>query len=207
MIEQMEQAQIVAIEREHLGRDLHDGAIQRVYAAGLLAESLRKKTDGAVGDGLDRLMLTLNEAIIDLRHFLSDLRAPEAAADLTVVLSAVIDEARRATDADIQWQPAALMALPPDRVTHIASFMREALSNAVRHSQANVIEVQARRADDHLSVTVHDNGRGLDPDARAGYGLRNMRDRARLLGGELTIDSVRGKGTTISLSVPLEREG
>ncbi|CAG0937672.1 Sensor histidine kinase LiaS [Thermoflexales bacterium] len=207
MIEQMEQAQIVAIEREHIGRDLHDGAIQRVYAAGLLAESLRKKTDGVVGDGLDRLLLTLNEAITDLRHFLSDLRAPEAAADLAVVLSAVIDEAGRATDADIRWQPAALVALPPDRITHIASFTREALSNAVRHSQANVIEVQAHCADAHLSFTIHDNGRGLDPDARAGYGLRNMRDRARLLGGELTIDSVRGKGTTISLSVPLEREG
>jgi signal transduction histidine kinase len=150
-------------------------------------------------------MLTLNEAITDLRHFLSALRAPEDTADLTIVLSVVIAEARRATDADIRWQPVALVALPPDRVTHIASFTREALSNAVRHSQANVIEVQARCAANQLSVTIHDNGRGLEPDARAGYGLRNMRDRARLLGGELSIDSGRGKGTTISLNVPLEQ--
>jgi signal transduction histidine kinase len=207
MIEQMEQAQIVAIEREHIGRDLHDGAIQRVYAAGLLAESLRKKTDGAVGDGLDRLMLTLNEAIADLRHFLSDLRSPDATTDLASVLSAIVDEARRASGVDIRWEHAALIALPPDRVTHLASFTREALSNAVRHSQASVIEVQARCVDHHLSVAVHDNGHGLDPDARAGYGLRNMRDRARLLGGELAIDSARGKGTTMTLSMPLEREG
>ena len=94
MIEQMEQAQIAAIEREHIGRDLHDGAIQRVYAAGLLAESLRKKTDGALGDGLDRLMLTLNDAIAELRRFLSDLRAPDAATDVASVLSSIVDEAR-----------------------------------------------------------------------------------------------------------------
>ena len=206
MIEHMEQAQIVAIEREHIGRDLHDGAIQRVYAAGLLAESLRKKTDGAIGDGLDRLMLTLNEAIAELRHFLSDLRAPDAASDLATVLSAIVDEARQASGADIRWEHAALLVLPPDRVTHIASFTREALSNAVRHSQASVIEVQARCDDHVLSVAVHDNGHGLESDARAGYGLRNMRDRARLLGGELVIDSTRSKGTTITLRVPVEHD-
>ncbi|HSD85695.1 MAG TPA: histidine kinase dimerization/phosphoacceptor domain-containing protein, partial [Anaerolineae bacterium] len=74
LIEHMEQAQVVAIERERIGRDLHDGAIQRVYAAGLMAESLRKKADGLMADGLDRLMSTLNETIADLRHFMSELR-------------------------------------------------------------------------------------------------------------------------------------
>lgn len=58
LIEQMKQAQIVAIECERIGRDLHDGALQRVYAAGLLATSLRKKADGPQADGLDRLMTT-----------------------------------------------------------------------------------------------------------------------------------------------------
>ena len=204
MIEQMEQAQVIAIERERIGRDLHDGATQRVYAAGLLAESLRKKTDGALGEGLDRLMLTLNEAIAELRHFLSDLRAPDATADLSAVLSAIVDEARRASGADIRWQPASLVPLPPDRVTHLAAFTREALSNAVRHSQARAIDVQAQCTDNRLSVTVHDDGRGVEPDARAGYGLRNMRDRARLLNGEMAFDSTPGKGTTVTLSILLD---
>ena len=51
---------------------------------------------------------------------------------------------------------------------------------------------------------MHDNGRGMEPDARAGYGLRNMLDRARLLNGEMAFDSTPGKGTTVTLSIPLD---
>jgi signal transduction histidine kinase len=206
LIEQMEEAQVVAIERERIGRDLHDGAIQRVYAAGLLAESLRKKTDGPVADGLDRLMMTLNDAIADLRHFLSDLNSRDSTTDLNAVVTSLVDEARHASGAEVRWTPVTLSGLPPDRVTHLAAFAREALSNAVRHSQARVIEVKAIGADNHLQLIIRDDGRGFKPDALRGYGLRNMRDRARLLGGEVTIDSKPGKGTGVTLDIPLERD-
>ena len=205
LIEQMEEAQAAAIERERIGRDLHDGAIQRVYAAGLLAESLRKKADGAQADGLDRLMQTLNEAIADLRHYLSDLRTDHAA-DLSAVLHVVVQEAQRASSAQIHCSIDPLPTLPPDRLTHVASFAREAISNAVRHSQAHVIDLSAHSRNNHLMLIVHDDGRGFKLDVPRGYGLRNMRDRARLLGGEVTFDSTPGKGTTITLSVPVERE-
>ncbi len=206
LIERMEQAQIVAIERERIGRDLHDGALQRVYAAGLLATSLRKKADGPLGDGLDRLMSTLNEAIADLRHYMTDLRANGATSDLSFVLSALIEETRRASGMEIRWIHAEAPVLSPDRVTHLAAFAREALSNAVRHAEACLIEVRLDQTNGQLRLIVQDDGRGFSDQAPRGYGLRNMRDRARLLGGEITIASPSGKGTTVTLTIPLEVE-
>jgi signal transduction histidine kinase len=206
LIEQMEQAQIIAIERERIGRDLHDGALQRVYAAGLLATSLRKKADGSLGDGLDRLMSTLNDAIADLRHYMTDLRANDATSDLPFVLNAVVEETRLASGMEVRWIPSEAPALPPDRVTHLTTFAREALSNAVRHAEAHVIELRLEQTNGQLRLIVQDDGRGFSNQAPAGYGLRNMRDRARLLGGQIAIDSQPGQGTTVTLTIPIEVE-
>ncbi len=205
LIDQMEQAQVIAIERERIGRDLHDGAIQTVYAAGLLAEALRKKADGSIGDGLDRLMTTLNQAIVDLRSFMSDLRADNSGADLSTAITSVVDTVRKASGVNIDWTPKPLLSLPPDRVTHVIAFTREALSNAVRHAQARSIQVNAELIDGHLQLSVRDDGRGFDEDVPHGFGLRNMRDRARLLSGEVKFDSELGKGTIVTLDIPIAK--
>lgn len=206
LIDQMEQAQVIAIERERIGRDLHDGAIQTVYSAGLLAVALRKKAAGPLADGLDRLVFTLNQAIADLRGFMSELRSDNANADLAVAITSIVEATRQASGVQIDWQPQPLGPLPPDRMTHLIAFMREALSNAVRHAQARSIEVRAEVIDRNLKLSVQDDGRGFAPDVPHGFGLRNMRDRARLLGGEATFDSTPGKGTTVSVNVSVERE-
>jgi signal transduction histidine kinase len=206
LIDQMEQAQVIAIERERIGRDLHDGAIQTVYSAGLLAEALRKKADGPVAAGLDRLMSTLNEAIADLRGFMSDLRSDNSSADLATAITSVIEATRKASGLKVDWTPQPLAGLPPDRITHLIAFVREALSNAVRHAQARSIQVRAEVIDRHLKLSVRDDGRGFAADTPHGFGLRNMRDRARLLGGEVIFDSTPGKGTTVTLNIPMERE-
>ena len=206
LIDRMEQAQVIAIERERIGRDLHDGAIQTVYSAGLLAEALRKKADGPTAAGLDRLMSTLNEAIADLRSFMSELRADSSTADLSAAITSVVEATRKASGVNIDWTPQPLLALPPDRVTHLIAFTREALSNSVRHAQARSIEVRAEVVDHHLKLSVRDDGRGFEPNSPHGFGLRNMRDRARLLGGEVKFESAPGQGTTATLDIPMERD-
>ena len=84
--------------------------------------------------------------------------------------------------------------------------VNEALSNAVRHSRANQVNISAKMQGDRLIVHVVDNGTGLSKQIEAGYGLRNMRDRARLLGGELEVSSLNGKGTTVRLDIPWKDE-
>jgi signal transduction histidine kinase len=91
-------------------------------------------------------------------------------------------------------------------VDHVQAILREALSNVARHARARQVFIAARREDGRLRLTVQDDGAGLRPGAAAGYGLRNMRDRARLLGGRLEVSGTAGKGTTVSLDIPWQEE-
>ncbi len=204
MIRQMEEAQVVSIERERIARDLHDGALQQVYAAGLLAQSLGRQAKGPLREGMDRLVMTINQAIDQLRAFLPQLRPDPKSAELIPALEPVIEEARRAMTIDTLWETPAPPVLLPEQISHLVAFTREALSNALRHAQTPKIEIRLTCVDGHLRLAVRDFGRGLSTSPDAGYGLRNMRDRARLLGAELKFNSNPGKGTTVTLDLPME---
>ncbi len=206
LIERMEQAQVVAIERERIARDLHDGAIQQVYAAGLLAQSLKRRAkDPEMKKDLGRLMVGINAAIAELRRFLSELQQEETLY-LNRALESLVEEARRISGTEIYLEMDEVPPMSPEATAHVVSFAREALSNAIRHARSPLIEVRlsyvpARR---RMRLEVKDHGIGLPEDPDMGYGLRNMRDRARLLGGMLSLVSDRGKGTRAILDVPLD---
>ena len=95
-----------------------------------------------------------------------------------------------------------------DEVYRIAG---EALRNAFKHAQAQRIEVEIRYDERQLRVRVRDDGRGIDPkhlneDGRPGhYGLRGMRERAKLMGGNLTVWSDLDSGTEVELRIPASR--
>jgi two-component system sensor histidine kinase UhpB len=124
-------------------------------------------------------------------------------------------EAIRICTGDTRWasilnihthiDPIGALALDADSNQQVLSILNEALSNAARHAHARQVVVSAHIEDQRLWMSIQDDGRGFQnrQDGK-GYGLRNMHDRARLLGGTLTIDSKPGKGTTIRLDVPLE---
>jgi len=88
------------------------------------------------------------------------------------------------------------------RTDHVLAIVGEALSNVIRHARAQRVRIIARRADHRLRMTIQDNGVGFACDDHDGYGLRNMRDRARLLGGQLEVTSASGQGTTLTLDIP-----
>ncbi len=211
LIERMEQAQVAAIERERIARDLHDGAIQKVYAAGLVAQALRNKVDDEeIAADLDRLMDGINEAIAELRHFLKDLSEEPETLDLAGALERLVDEARRISGTEIYLETEGeIPSLSPEATTHILSFTREALSNAIRHARSPLIEVRLRRIKDEnsdlLKLEIQDHGVGLPNPVDPGYGLRNMQDRAHLLGGKFKLNSSRS-GTLVTLEVPLGEE-
>jgi signal transduction histidine kinase len=208
MIEAMEQQQILNAERERIGRVLHDGAIQTVYTAGLLVESAAKLADpgSQVAGRLEKAVVVLNDAIRDLRLNLGDLRPNPCEESLTVALRDLTSDPRVQSMVDISLN----LDLPeteapsPACTEHIIAIVGEALTNVIRHAQARQVEVNVRLVDGRLIVTVQDDGEGLPSELEAGYGLRNMRDRARLLDGQLELAGANGNGTRIELDIPWE---
>jgi signal transduction histidine kinase len=90
------------------------------------------------------------------------------------------------------------------QMEHLLSITKEALSNVIRHARAQSVSLKALLVDHSISITIEDNGIGLPTQFSTGYGLRNMRDRARLIGGGLEIFSEPEKGTTVILTFPVK---
>jgi PAS domain S-box-containing protein len=101
------------------------------------------------------------------------------------------------------------LPLEPERAIEVFRVFEEILANVARHAHANAVEVDIKRDRGNLIVEVHDNGKGItkkqiaDPGS---LGLLGMRERARRLAGELSVQGVRGKGTRVSLRVPIARQ-
>lgn len=203
----------VVDERERIGKDLHDGIIQSLYAISLsledVPEMMADDTHEAVSR-VDRAIDSLNAAIADLRQFVVGLR-PEHIdrTDFIGLLATLGDQVRRdgvvAVDLDL---PSERVDLPPHARAEILQIAREALSNSARHGHATTARVALRRTSGSLRLELSDDGSGFDPTIGAPighHGLANMRDRAEALGGSFDILS-GPTGTTIIVTVPL-RDG
>lgn len=211
IIEAMEQKQILAAERGRLARELHDGAIQKVYTAGLLVESSRKlivPKDEVLAGRLEKAETVLNDAIGDLRRNLGDLHTRTVEEPLPAALQKLADDPRfhSLVEVNLEFDLPASASLPPVRADHVLSIANEALSNVVRHSRASRVKIEALCKDGRFILSIQDDGAGLPREIAAGYGLRNMRDRARLLGGRLEVTKGNGKGTLVKLDIPWEDE-
>jgi signal transduction histidine kinase len=209
-LEQLEIEHSLIAERDRIGRELHDGAIQQVYTAGLIIESARKRVEDEdlVGQKLDRAVTVLNQAITGLRAYMKELRQELTPVSLIQGLEHQADDPRFKSLMNVHLRADLPhdLELEPVQTTHILAISSEALSNAARHAQARRIEMSAMVVDGRLLLTIQDNGRGFEQGQDGGgYGLRNMRDRARLLGGELTVNSKPGQGTAVNLVMPLEK--
>ncbi len=205
-IEALEQQQIVTAERERLARELHDGAIQKVYTAGLLVESAARLADSksALGARLDKSVIVLNDAIVDLRRNLSELHAgsPTTTESLPTLLQQMAENPHYTSMVSITLETDLLKTktISQIRSSHVFAIINESLANTVRHAQAKNVEIRARDLGTQLQIEVNDDGVGISPEPKAGYGLRNMRDRARLLNGNLQFTN--HKGTTVILTIP-----
>ncbi len=211
IIEDMEQKQILASERERIGRELHDGAIQKVYTAGLLVESATKQVDSdqqVLLSRLERAQAVLNQAIQDLRRSLSELYTSPTSEPLAEALTRLADDPRFRSMVDVHLKvdlPAG-ESLTPTRTEDVLAVANEALSNVVRHAKARHVKVDARRTDERFILDIVDDGISIPEEPKLGYGLRNMRDRARLLGGEIEILPAGSRGTKVSLNIPWKDE-
>jgi len=200
----------VADERDRIGRDLHDGIIQSLYAVSLSLEDVPELMAEGRTEAerrVDQAIESLHVAIRDIRNFIYGLR-PEAVDGSEVVagIAALAQDMRDGGLVDVvaTLDPAADPGLSAEDGVELLSFVREALSNAARHAKAHRIDVLLGRAGRGSILEIADDGVGFDPARAVGdghHGLANMRIRAEAIGGRLDVDSQPGAGTRIRLKL------
>ena len=193
-------------ERERIGRDLHDGVIQALYAVGLSLEDVPEMlvVDRPAAEArIDRAIDDIHRSIRDIRSFIFGLRTDEVdEVDLGAALERLAEDLTRGTRMTIEVDARHEPMLDPTDARHLLQIAREALSNAARYSGAASVTVTLDVTGDVLELRVSDDGNGFDPDlaSRPGHqGIGNMRARAQSLGATLDITSRPGSGTSVCL--------
>jgi len=198
-------------ERRMVAHDIHDGFVQDVVGAHMhlqridstetpesneqLAARVGKLLEKAIAEGRrlirDTRPMVLDEAgvVEAIRHLLSE---ENASGEIVV-----------AFDHEVQFE-----RLDPQLEGVIFRIVQEAITNVRRHAKTDHAAVQIKQSNGRLHVSVRDQGVGFDPDAipRDRFGVRGIRERARLFGGDAEIISRPGKGTTIRVSLPIQIE-
>lgn len=197
-------------ERARLGRDLHDGVIQSLYATGMglaSVHTLLPPEQHEASARIEQARAALNETIRDVRNFITGLE-PEALKkqSFTHAVSTLLDfmQSIRPVRAsvNIDERIAARLTLP-QRVNAL-QIAREAVSNSLRHGEARHVRVSLQARGSAAEFEIHDDGKGFDPSSiSCGRGLGNLARRARELGAEFSIDSAPGNGARVTLTFPL----
>jgi signal transduction histidine kinase len=194
-------------ERTRLARELHDGLAQDLWFAKLKHERLVPHVPTEHRDLASEVTQALDAAIAEAKQAVVTMRsAEERERPLEELIARSVDDfaGRSGVRADLSVAdlPSALDARTQVEVLRI---LQEALTNVRKHADATVVRVTAEVADSRFRLSVIDNGRGFRPEETSGEGLgvQGMRERARLLGGDLAVSSEPSGGTAVQLEVPL----
>ncbi|MBI2983741.1 MAG: GAF domain-containing sensor histidine kinase [Chloroflexi bacterium] len=199
-------------ERQRIGMDLHDGAMQSLYGVGLLLEDAGERLPAEARDTratIDRAVELLNGTIAEMRRYVMGLRPIRGAErplseSLPTLASQIGDQARLSVTVDVD--PEAERDLDPEQREAAFYVAADALMNVARHARATRAQIRLSHSDGRAVLEVRDDGVGFDPATRGpGLGLRNMRERAFVAGGRLEVGSEPSRGTTVRLELPLER--
>jgi signal transduction histidine kinase len=215
---QEEKDRIIALEedvRKELARDFHDGPAQTLAAMIMgieLLEALPGRTSKSVAEGLAELKTMATKTLHQVRNMIFELRPVILKTrGLEPALHSYVERLREAEDMNIHLKVEGLEERLSPRLEEICfSIIQEAISNVKRHANEKNVWLTAIRRGDEFQVLVKDDGEGFDLvkveqsyDRRGKLGLLNMRERAEMIGGRLSIESAPGNGTTITLNVPL----
>ncbi|MGW4806202.1 GAF domain-containing protein [Kitasatospora sp. NPDC004272] len=195
-------------ERDRIARDLHDLAIQRLFAVGMtLQGATRFINHPQAEERVLRAIDELDETARTIRATIFGLRAREAGPAAHGLRAAVAEAVERATGV-LGFAPALRMTglldvgVPGRVADEAAAVLQEALSNAAKHAGASAVEVVVERDEEHLTVTVVDDGAGL-PEGGRRSGLANLAERAAALGGGFRARARPAGGTELVWKVPL----
>jgi len=199
-------------ERADVARELHDELGQTLTGLKLeLSRTVRQlMARGLEPEMIDRMQSmvgAIEVATETVRRLASTLRPP-ALDHLGLGAAIELEAAAIARRTGVRCRIAGSVkatALTPDQTTAIFRIVQEALTNVVRHADASAVKISMRQTTRSTSLTIQDNGRGINPKALAdpvSIGLLGMRERAQLIGAKLSITARPGKGTAVVVTVP-----
>ncbi|MFJ9116812.1 GAF domain-containing protein [Streptomyces sp. NPDC102394] len=209
LAERRRDAEEIAVlkDRDRIARDLHDLAIQRLFATGMTLQSAGRFIEHEeAAERVVRAVDDLDETIKIIRSTIFGLRARDGGAG-TGLRARVVRSVGEATPV-LGFAPSVRMEglvdtdVPQETADHVIAVLSEALTNIARHSGAQRADVALETDGREVRLTVADNGRGI-PDGGRRSGLRNMAERAEQLGGSLRVDCPEGGGTTLVWLVPV----
>jgi two-component system, NarL family, sensor kinase len=197
-------------ERNRIARDLHDGLGGLLAGVKLrlstIATKSREKT-GQTDEAVNTVIAELDNSANELRRIARNMM-PEAL--LYMGLNPALEDLcnyLNTTQTAIKYHGIDLRSTYPQHIlTNVYRIVQELLNNAIKHANASQIIVQCSEGDEHLFLTVEDDGRGFDTEhsGSAGVGLKSIENRIALLNGRLEIESKPGNGTTIHIEIPIE---
>ena len=207
------QLQKVALknDQDRIGMELHDSVIQDIYAVGMKLEIIRGKAHlpNPEQEQFKQIMGDLNRIIDDIRMYIQNLKHLNKMQGSTFYqqLENLVTHFKDFSQIDVRLHIPDEMPVLGEQYRHaLSQIIREALANIARHSQASTATITVHIIRDNVQVKVEDDGIGMDIDAAnkpAHFGLMNMEQRARRLGGVLEINSQIGQGTSVQVILPL----
>lgn len=202
-------------ERKRLSRELHDGCGQVLTGLILRIESASSTASleaSPLSEKLDDIRIVAVQALDDMRKVMCDLRSP-VLEDLGLVagIRSYAETALGTAGVQADFEAEGLgQRLLPFAETAVFMIMQEAVRNIIKHAEARSAKLRLKAEDDGITIIVEDDGRGFDVGAvlsdvssTQAFGLLGMRERARLLGGTLSVRSTPGQGTTVVAQVPI----
>ncbi|HVO81560.1 MAG TPA: histidine kinase [Terriglobales bacterium] len=208
-----------AVERARFARELHDGAVQSLIAVEMQVDVLRRQSAGNSGPlthELSRIQGLLREEVLKLRELMQQMKSLEVdSRKLLPFLGDTVERFQRETGISARFvSQLEELNMPPQVCREIARIVQEGLVNVRKHSQARQVLVRLGCKDGHWSVIIEDDGRGFPFSGRLsqtelesqGKGPLVIKERVRLIEGELTIESNPGKGSRLEITVPQKRQ-
>jgi len=208
-----------AVERARFARELHDGAIQSLIAVEMQLDVLRRQSGTqapVVNAELGRIQKLLREEVLKLRELMQAMKSFEVTADrLLGFISDTVERFRRETGIAAEFvSELQQVDLTQKGCRELARIVQESLVNVRKHSGAHNVLVRLAQRSGNLQLTVEDDGKGFPFSGRlsdaeletTGKGPAVIRERVRLLAGELTIESTPGHGARLEVRIPPARK-
>ncbi len=208
-----------ALERARFARELHDGAIQSLIAVEMQLDVLRRQSGTqapVVNSELGRIQKLLREEVLKLRELMQAMKSFEVNADrLLGFISDTVERFRRETGIAAEFvSELERVDLAPKVCRELARIVQESLVNVRKHSGAHHVLVRLAQRAGNLQLAVEDDGKGFSFSGRlsdaelesTGKGPLVIRERVRLVAGELTIESTPGHGARLEVRIPPARK-